>query len=72
MSEHPCLTRARWRNEKDQASPMWRPWWNYTLTVRGDLKFTGSYDACLIARDAFAIEPYEIKDCTGKSHVSNR
>jgi hypothetical protein len=72
MREHPCMTKARWQNETDQAYPGWRSWWNYTLEVRGELKFTGSFDACKMATGAFTIEPYEIRDCTGKSAVSNR
>ena len=72
QKDHPCFRSAREITELNEASPAWREHWRHTLTVNGTVKFTGSYDACLQARWAFAAEPYEITDITGKALVSNR
>lgn len=72
MTKKDWLSRARDQHAKDVNGPIWREHWTYRFYVRGKLIFKGSFEACKIAVNGWRTEPYEIKDCTGRSHVSNR
>jgi hypothetical protein len=72
MTKRDWLELAAKRHQHDAASPFWREHWKYTLFARGQVQFTGSYDACIIAAEAFRTEPYTISDITGRAAITNR
>lgn len=69
--KHPCILRAEALHAEEITSPFWREHFNHRLMVkqkgaaRYTVEFTGGFESCMIARDAFSILPYRIVDCTG-------